>query len=314
MTFKLTIEESKSRHIMEREARYDVKVNGTKVDELYYNMTGYRGALMTVHGARMDIGERGISAWKKEAAALNREARELIASLNDPRRLVSSDFTSDGDVRKLTFAMPDDAADSKTIYVRQKDFMAGLELFGGEGLDIGYFDPVDPVPDLVPGELLRLGEAWGNQKMALGIFATSDPDWSALAIGDVPTITGKVISQANFEKQDPPSNWGLNDFARQLDRQFNENFERVVFMPSDTVIALIAVNRSDVLRADILPGKGFMSQSLSAFAPMITSTGQRPDIHLTKQEEWIFSEGLRAQGHRFEVVEPEAAAEDMPTP
>ena len=314
MTFKLTIEESKPRHIMEREARYDVKVNGTKVDELYYNMTGYRGALMTVHGARMDIGERGISAWKKEAAALNREARDLIASFDDPRRLVASEFTSDGDVRKLTFAMPDDTANSKTIYVRQKEFMAGLELFGVDALDIGYFDPVDPVPDMVPGELLRLGEAWGNQRMALGLFATSDPEWTALAIGHVPTITGKTIAMVNFTTQNIAGEWGLDDFARQLDRQFRENFEQVVFMPTDTVIALIAANGSDVLRADILPGRGFMSQSHAAFATMITSTGQRPDIVLTEEEELIFSEGLRSQGYRLKVVEPEAPYDDIPSP
>jgi len=210
--------------------------------------------------------------------------------------------------------MPDDAADSKTIYVRQKDFMAGIELFGVENLNLGYFDPVDPVPDLVPGELLRHGEAWGNQRMALGIFATSYPEWTALAIGDVPTITGKVIPQANFEKQNLPSNWGLDDFALQLDRQFKENFERVVFMPTDTVNSLIGVNRSDVMRADILPGKGLMSHSHAAFAPMITSTGQRPDILLTEEQERIFSEGLRSQGCRFEVVEPEAPYEDIPSP
>jgi hypothetical protein len=314
MAFKLTIEESKSRHIMEREKRYDVKVNGTKVDELYYNMTGYRGALMTVHGARMDIGEKGISAWKKEAAALNREARELIASFDDPRRLVASHLTSDGDVRKLTFAMPDDLADSKTIYVRNKDFMAGIELFGVDDLDIGYFDPVDPVPDLKQGELLRRGEFWGNQRMVLGIFATSDPNWAALAIGDVPTITGKITSPNKLEENNLPSNWGLEDLARRLEDDFKENFERVVFMPTDTVIALIAVNCSDVMRADILPGKGIISHTRAVFSPMITSTGQRPDIHLTKQEERIFSEGLRSQGYRVEVDEPEAAVDDMPSP
>ena len=313
MTFKLTIEESKSRHIMEREKRYDVKVNGTKVDELYYNMTGYRGALMTVHGTRLDIGEKGISAWKKEAAALNREARALIASFSDPRRLVSSDFTSDGDLRKLTFAMPHDAADSATIYVRQNDFMAGIELFGVEDLDIGYFETVDPVPDLVPGELLRSGEFWGSQRAALGIFKTSDPDWTAVVTGDIPTITGKLIaSDMHFKKL--PQDWGLEDLAVLLAEEFSENASSIVFLPTQTVSALMDINGTDVMRADILPGKGTRSQPGAVFSEMITSTGQRPDIHLTKQDECIFGEYLRSQGHRFEVVEPETAIDDMPSP
>jgi hypothetical protein len=313
MTFKLTIEESKSRHIMEREKRYDVKVNGTKVDQLYYNMTGYRGALMTVHGARLDIGEKGISAWKKEAAALNREARALIASLSDPRRLVSSDFTSDGDVRKLTFAMPDDAADSATIYVRQKDFMAGIELFGVEDLDIGYFETVDPVPDLVPGELLRDGEFWGNQRAALGILKTSDTDWTAVVTGDVPTITGKLIAgDMHFKKL--RQDWGLEDLADLLAEEFSENASNLVFCPTEKISALKAVNGTDVMRSDILPGKGIMSQPNAVFSEMITSTGQRPDIQLTSAQERIFGKCLRNQGYRFDVIEPEPAHDDMPSP
>ncbi len=311
--FKLTIEETSSRHFMEREKRYDVKVNGTKVDELYYNMTGYRGALMTIHGSRLDIGEKGISAWKKEAAALNREARAFIATFNDPRRLVSSDFTSDGNLRKLTFADPDDLADRTTIYASNTRFMAGVELFGMQGVDIGFFDPLDAVPDLVPGELLRSGEAWGSQRIALGIFATSDPAWTALAVGHLPTIAGKIISGDVPNKQ-LPDNWGIEDLGQQMSLEFAENFQQVVYIPTDIVCDLVSANCSDVLRSEILPGKGAMSHKDFIFAPMITSSGDRPEILLTQVQEQIFSEGLRRQGHRFAIVDVEASHDEMPSP
>jgi hypothetical protein len=36
-------------------------------------MTGYKGELPTPEGGTVDIGERPISAWRAEAAKLNRE-------------------------------------------------------------------------------------------------------------------------------------------------------------------------------------------------------------------------------------------------
>jgi hypothetical protein len=71
--------EPKRRHILEKEARYVVSVNGAEYGELYYNMRGYRGGLPLPNGHELDIGEKGISAFKKEIAVINREAREVLA-------------------------------------------------------------------------------------------------------------------------------------------------------------------------------------------------------------------------------------------
>jgi hypothetical protein len=48
-------------------------LNGQKVDELYFNLKGYVGYLPAPSGAKLDIGEKSISAFRREVAALNRE-------------------------------------------------------------------------------------------------------------------------------------------------------------------------------------------------------------------------------------------------
>ena len=57
----------------ETEPRYDVLLHGQKVEQLYYNMRGYVGYLPTPRGTSLDIGERGITAFKREVSLLNRE-------------------------------------------------------------------------------------------------------------------------------------------------------------------------------------------------------------------------------------------------
>ncbi len=61
--------------ICEREMRYDVLVNGQFHGDLYFNMKGYVGALPLPDGSRLNIGERGISAYKAEIRRINKEAR-----------------------------------------------------------------------------------------------------------------------------------------------------------------------------------------------------------------------------------------------
>ena len=60
--------------IMEREPRYDVLLNGQKVGQLYFNMRGYVGTLPLPNGKKIGLPESGITAWRKEAATINREA------------------------------------------------------------------------------------------------------------------------------------------------------------------------------------------------------------------------------------------------
>ena len=61
--------------MMEPQPRYDVMLHGKKVGQLYFNMRGYLGTLPTPEGRNLVIGEKGISAYKKEAVRLNREWR-----------------------------------------------------------------------------------------------------------------------------------------------------------------------------------------------------------------------------------------------
>ncbi len=74
----ITLQETRKNNApFEREPRYNVLFRGKIFCELYYNMTGYVGYLPSpkedgtpVH---LTIGERGISAYKKEIAILNKE-------------------------------------------------------------------------------------------------------------------------------------------------------------------------------------------------------------------------------------------------
>jgi hypothetical protein len=67
------VENLRARAICETTPRFDVMLHGQKVDQLYYNMRGYVGYLPTPDGGRLDIGEKSISAFRREVAVLNRE-------------------------------------------------------------------------------------------------------------------------------------------------------------------------------------------------------------------------------------------------
>lgn len=59
--------------MMERKPRYNVLLKGTKIGQLYFNVTGYRGTLPTPEGHNLNIGEKGITAYRSEVTRLNRE-------------------------------------------------------------------------------------------------------------------------------------------------------------------------------------------------------------------------------------------------
>ena len=71
------IETRKGCAILERTPRYHVMFDGKFYGELYYNMTGYVGYLPSPKEdgtiIPMNIGECGISAFRKEVARLNKE-------------------------------------------------------------------------------------------------------------------------------------------------------------------------------------------------------------------------------------------------
>lgn len=82
--------------MMERHPRYAVMVNGEPWGELYFNMSGYVGNLPMVQGGVMNIGERPISAFRKEVSILNREAQAALDALkDDPRKVILTRPTSD---------------------------------------------------------------------------------------------------------------------------------------------------------------------------------------------------------------------------
>ena len=75
MSWKLTLKE-KPRTPFQRYPDYVLLLNGTPAGEIYHNMDGYVGTLpIPGSAAKRVIGERALSAYKREIAALNREAR-----------------------------------------------------------------------------------------------------------------------------------------------------------------------------------------------------------------------------------------------
>lgn len=81
MNYKLALVETRRGcAMMEQQPRFDVMLNGVTVGQLHYNMTGYRGSLPTPCGRSLDIGERPISAFRKEVARLNQEAKSAAPS------------------------------------------------------------------------------------------------------------------------------------------------------------------------------------------------------------------------------------------
>lgn len=138
-SFRITLQERPGRHILERQPRYDVMVNGERKGELYYNMTGYVGYLPTVQGGKMDIGERGISAFRKEVTALNREAAEAIEKgASDARRIVLTRPTEDA---RLVFALSRDVlTETDEVHLLSRtELLQARKIFGSEDVGVGFF-------------------------------------------------------------------------------------------------------------------------------------------------------------------------------
>lgn len=77
MAWKLELRETRrGMQMLERTPRYDVVLNGATTGQLYFNMRGYCGYLPTPRGGKLDIGEKSISAFKREVSRLNREAKQ----------------------------------------------------------------------------------------------------------------------------------------------------------------------------------------------------------------------------------------------
>lgn len=300
MTFKLTIEETKSPHFLEREKRYDVKVNGVAVDELYYNMTGYRGSLMTVHGVRFDLGEKGISAWKKLAGTLNREAKDVLAACAaDTSTLLRTQPTADGDRLNAAFGAP--GAQEVDVSISRRRLAAASHLFGNK-IPMAFFadDVADPLPraSLATAVTPDAGATWADTRYTLAFLKTTDDNWTAVVTGFTPDAelfaTGRM---------------GLEDIA--IDTSTS-----IVFLRTQTLLELsnsVPHFRLGTLRASALPGHGWASET-PAFSAMVTSTSQRPEIILGDDDQWateiIARHGLRVA----KPAEPAVEADDTDRP
>ena len=81
----IEILDNTKRAIAERNPRYDVMFRGEFWCELYYNLRGWVGTLPAPYDGNesgvisLTIGEKGIKAYRKEAARLNREWAAISA-------------------------------------------------------------------------------------------------------------------------------------------------------------------------------------------------------------------------------------------
>lgn len=159
--FKIKLVEKPSRHLLERYPRYDIMLNGKPAGELYRNMTGYVGTLPSISGARMDIGERGIAAFRKEIAILNKEAATAIAAQEtSPRRITMIRPTDDS--RDL-FVISDDGAERRAHIVSRSAVQMAQDLFGKDAsLGMDFFQeedlPYPRVAQIYPGDEALLAE------------------------------------------------------------------------------------------------------------------------------------------------------------
>lgn len=196
MQHVIRLVEKPSPHALEKRPRFDVTVNGDVSGELYYNMKGYVGALPTVHGADFVMPEAPISAWKRMASALNREAKAALASAtNDPRKVMAVYPTEDPRlVLLLTDTLRGDSAPG-VMFTSRAALIGARKRFGGDMIGAGYFQPEfsDDMPivllpenasyvaDLLPVGRSRLMSAFEAQLHDMvidhaDVWVTDDPD------------------------------------------------------------------------------------------------------------------------------------------
>lgn len=156
--FKISLSERPGRHILERQPRYAVLVNGEVFGELYYNMRGYVGYLPTVQGSKMDIGERGITAFRREVNALNKEAAAAIErGASDARRIVLTAPTEDG---RVLFALSRDvlSGTDEVHLISRREFLQAKRIFGSDDIGIGFFNEHGFDREAAPTVLLEQGD------------------------------------------------------------------------------------------------------------------------------------------------------------
>lgn len=289
MPFKLTLKPRDSERGPGKPSRYSVMLNGSVTGELGYNVSGYRGHLVTVRGGRLDIGERGISEWKGQVADLNREARAAIAtSRADPRKLVSTSLTVDGDRLNARFRSPD--GPDETLSVPRDMVLAAREVFGG-GVSRAFFetregpalDRVSNVRAVTPDP----GETWERTRFCLQSFKTDRAEWVAVLCGETPDA--EALSKGEIES---------------ADIRLDPGSASVHFIRTASFLGITnethGAFRADFVRASALPGHGLMSEIASPFDPPVTSIKDRPTIIAENDEDLWARPFIERQGYRME--------------
>lgn len=174
----------------------DVHVNGEKQGELYFNLRGYRGTLPMVDGSQMDIGEAGLSAWKREARILNREAVIQLQDATEGRRRVTKTRpTSDN---RMVCAISSCAGEPDQAHlISRRQLIHGRKLVGRDDIGIGFFNEsefsgnpdADPVVKLQQGDedlqallagrqvqVMHPVEFEDHERYVDQVYETSDPE------------------------------------------------------------------------------------------------------------------------------------------
>lgn len=195
--FKLTLQARKSPHMLEKKPRYDVLVNGIRKGELYFNMRGYRGALPDVHGCMQDLGEAPLSAYRRQVAALNREAQVELAKAAEDRSIVLETYdTAERDKVVVALGETPVAKGSAGIEMRtvnRRDLEYAQIFFDGRPIPASFLSrsgTAEPVSDENPCVDLIEGDK------VLAAVDTEDPAFVLLAIGQVPAGMGNRPMQA----------------------------------------------------------------------------------------------------------------------
>lgn len=300
MTFKLSLREKKSPHFMETKPRYDVLVNDKVVDELYFNMTGYRGCLMSIDGHRVALRESGISTFKREVGVINREAKiRLERNSCGDHHLTKWDLTINSNVMHLTFlASSADPEPEVTMYVDTLQFKAATALMDPSDVTPLFFDAVDAAPLMMAGDM-RGFQSGSEERYTLAIFDTSDPDWVAVATGSIALQVEDAMMSLDI-----PVRTSIDALSAGMAGEWAGRVSSVNFITRDTLENLIAVHGGDFMPVRRLPGWGTFSEKPDVFAPIIASSGDRPMILLTQEQDEIYAEKLRDMGHRVSVLEP----------
>lgn len=284
-------------------------MNGNKISQLGFNMTGYIGSLMGVHGNHVFIGESGISAYKKEIAMLNREAKESLAENHDRFRMTGWTRTADWKTVKLNFKEGPKSASGveDSFYVPVKTLKAALELMRPDEIRRDFFKTQDPIEEPPSDFIKKSMRQYGNNLppcYTLGIFDTTDEDIVAVAVGSIPAHLVETITM----KETIP-NPSIAFYSANAPEQWAERCENITFISRDTMAATIAAHGGDFMPVQRLYGGGMTSERKTYFSEVFHSTHSHPTVQITNDFEAGFVSPIEELGYKTSFMKMEAGFE-----